>query len=62
MATVNPITYIKESKTELKKVVWPSRTHTIRMTLAVIIVSIIIGAYVAGIDAILAKLTERFVK
>lgn len=56
----NPITYIKESRAELEKVVWISKAETIRLTVVVIAVSLIVGAYIAGLDAILAKLTERF--
>ncbi|MCR4325151.1 MAG: preprotein translocase subunit SecE [Candidatus Curtissbacteria bacterium] len=56
----NPLSYLKESKAELEKVVWPTRPETLRLTLVVIVVSVIVGAYVSGIDAILAKLTEKF--
>lgn len=56
----NPLTYVKESKAELDKVIWPTRKETIRLTIVVAIVSVIVGAYVSGLDAIMAKLTERF--
>lgn len=59
---LNPLTYIKESKAELDKVIWPTRTETVRLTLVVIIVSVVIGAYISGIDALLAKITEQFIK
>lgn len=41
---------------ELKKVSWPSKKQTIRLTLVVIIVSLIIGFYIGIIDILLAKL------
>ena len=56
----NPLTYLKESKAELEKVVWPSRMETLRLTVVVIIISIVVGAYVAGLDAIFAKIAESF--
>lgn len=56
----NPLTYVKESKQELEKVVWPSRDQTIRFTVVVIIASLIVGAYVAGLDAMFTKIAERF--
>lgn len=59
---LNPITYVKESKAELAKVVWPTRGQTVRLTLVVIAGSLVIGAYLAGLDAILAKITERFLR
>lgn len=57
---LNPITYIKESKSELGKVIWPSRSETIRYTIIVAIVSVIVGVYMAGLDAIFAKLAETY--
>lgn len=59
---LNPITYLKESKAELTKVIWPTRGQTVRLTVVVIAGSLVIGAYLAGLDAILAKLTERFLR
>jgi preprotein translocase, SecE subunit, bacterial len=35
--------FVKESRTEVRKVVWPTRTETIRGTLAVLAVVILIG-------------------
>lgn len=43
---------------ELKKVSWPTRSETIRLTLVVIIISLIIGLYVGIIDILLAKALE----
>jgi preprotein translocase subunit SecE len=47
---------------ELKKVTWPSRQETIRLTTIVIIVSLIIGLYVGIIDVLLAKGLEFVTK
>ena len=58
----NPLTYIKESRAEFAKVVWPSRQETMRLSVLVLIVSVIVGAYIAGLDAILTKLVERFLR
>lgn len=58
----NPITYVKEAKAEFDKVIWPSRLQTLKLTVIVTIGSLIIGAYIAGIDSILTKLTETFLR
>ena len=58
----NPFAYVKESKAELDKVVWPTRTETLRLTILVLLVSVLVGAYISGIDAILARLTEEFLR
>ena len=47
---------------ELKKVTWPTRVETIRLTTIVIIVSLIIGLYVGIIDILLAKGLEIITK
>lgn len=52
------ITFLQEVKEELNKVVWPSREQTIKMTLIVIIVTVIVGAFIGGIDYLLAQLTQ----
>lgn len=47
---------------ELKKVSWPSRKETIRLTSIVIAISLIIGLYIGIIDILLAKGLEAFTK
>jgi preprotein translocase subunit SecE len=44
------IFFIKETKIELLKVVWPSRNETLKMTLIIIIAVIIIGIFLWLID------------
>ncbi|MCA9371731.1 preprotein translocase subunit SecE [Candidatus Woesebacteria bacterium] len=39
---------------ELKKVTWPTREETIRLTGVVIVISLIIGFYIGIIDFLLA--------
>lgn len=53
-----PIAFIQQTYDELKKVVWPTREELIRLTGIVIIISIIVGLYIGGIDYVLTKLTE----
>lgn len=47
---------------ELKKVSWPTRQETFRLTVIVLLISLIIGAYVGIIDILLAKLLETLTK
>jgi preprotein translocase subunit SecE len=58
----NPITYIKESRAELAKVIWPTRQETIRMTTVVIVILVIVGGYIAGLDALFASIVARFLR
>ena len=61
MATT-PVIFLKEVRDELKKVVWPTRDEIIRLTAVVIIVSVIVGIYLGGIDLILTRLLALIVK
>jgi preprotein translocase subunit SecE len=47
--------YFKESKNELSKVTWPTKKQTIEMTIAVIIVVLVVGFYLGGLDFLLTK-------
>ena len=56
---VSPLRYLKEVRTELTKVSWPSRATTINMTLLVITVSLILGTYLGAVDYLLGLLLTR---
>lgn len=57
-----PLTFLKETRDELKKVVWPTRNEVIRLTFIVITISMVVGIYVGSVDYILTKITEVIVK
>jgi preprotein translocase subunit SecE len=46
-------TYVTESWAELLKVAWPTRRTVVNLTLIVIAVSAVVGAYIAILDLIL---------
>ena len=58
----NPLAYLKESKAEFSKVIWPNRQETLRLTLVVLFISLVVGAYIAGLDAIFTIIVEKFLK
>jgi len=60
MAT--PITFLKEVREELKKVVWPGREEVIRLTGVVILVSLVVGIFLGGLDFVFTKATEVIIK
>ncbi len=49
------IEYLKETKTELKHVIWPTRSQTIYYTLFVVILSVIVAYYLGVFDFIFSK-------
>lgn len=55
----NPIfDFLREVKVELEKVVWPSRQQTIKLTIIVIIVTILVGFFIGGVDFLLQRITN----
>jgi len=53
--TITTPGFTKEVLDELKKVSWPSKKTTTRLTMVVVLISLIIGIYVGIIDVLLAK-------
>ncbi len=45
--------FIKESRTELRKVIWPSSNETVRTTIAVLVMIIILGLFLWGFDSLI---------
>jgi preprotein translocase subunit SecE len=50
--------YFSDVRSELALVVWPSPKSVIKLTLTVILISALIGAYVGGLDAGFLKLLD----
>ena len=59
MATT-PVIFLKEVQEELKKVVWPTKDEVLRLTFVVMLISLIVGLFLGGIDLILTKITQVF--
>lgn len=57
-----PTTFLKEVKEELKKVTWPKRDEIVRLTFVVVVISIIVGLYIGGLDYIFTKVMETIIK
>ena len=53
--------YFKETKTELKHVIWPSKSQTFYYTLIVIVLSFIIAYYLGIFDFIFSKGLEKII-
>ena len=59
---INPVTFLVQTQDELKKVTWPTQKEVVRLTAAVILVSLIVGLYIGGIDFILTQITTYLIK
>ena len=57
-----PIRFISEVRSELTRVVWPTRTEVIRLTAAVIFISVLVGGFIGSLDYLLTTLTSYLIR
>lgn len=55
------INYLKESRSELTKVSWPSRDDVIKLTTVVVVVCFATAAYLGLLDSVFTKLTQLLI-
>ena len=53
--------FLKESRQELKRVNWPSRQETIRLTLIVVGMSLVVAMFLGIIDFGLAEVLKKVI-
>lgn len=56
------IDFLVGVKVELTRVVWPTPKTTLRLTVIVILVTIIVGFFIGAIDYILTELLARLLQ
>ena len=55
------VTFLKEVRLETKKVNWPSRKETIKYTLIIVGVSLVVAAFLGGLDFIFTTIINKFI-
>jgi len=58
----SPAVFFREVKSELAKVIWPTKQEVIRLTIIVVAISLVIGIYIGGLDFLFTKLTDLLIK
>ena len=56
---VSPILFLQEVVGELRKSVWPSKEETARLTAIVIVLAVVVGFFLGGLDRMFAELFNR---
>ncbi|MCF6344708.1 MAG: preprotein translocase subunit SecE [Devosiaceae bacterium] len=54
MARTNPLTFLQQVRTELKKVVWPSRNETLVSTIMVLIMVLLASLFFMFADQLIS--------
>lgn len=57
----NIITFVKESRDELKKVTWPDRDEVTSFTVVVIVSVIVISIFLWLVDTVLMSIVKRVI-
>jgi preprotein translocase subunit SecE len=52
---------LKDVGSEIRKITWPTRRETIKYTLIVIGISVVVAMFLGGFDFIFVRLMERFI-
>lgn len=55
------INYLSQSRSELAKVVWPSRRQATRLTIAVVIFSLVLGAFIGAMDYVFTIVLQKLI-
>jgi preprotein translocase subunit SecE len=59
---ITPVLFLRQTYDELKQVVWPTRKEIFRLTSIVIIISVIMGLYIGGLDWIFTQAIQLVLK
>jgi preprotein translocase subunit SecE len=55
------VVFLQETYQELRKSVWPSREETARLTMVVVVLAIVAGFFLGGLDRVFAELFSRVI-
>ena len=59
---MNPVTFLRQTISELKQVSWPTRAETTRLTVIVIVMSLATALYVGRLDYSFTNLLKLIIK
>ncbi len=54
------VTFVKEAKIELSKVTWLTKQQTLRYTLLVIVISLVVAAFLGTLDYFFGNMVEKY--
>ncbi len=53
--------YLKQTKTEVKKINWPTRDQAIRYSLVVIAISLVVAFFLGGLDFVFSSILKAVI-
>ena len=58
MAKTTPGEFLRQVRTEVSKVVWPSRAETVQTAIMVLIMTVILAFFFLGVDAVFNSIVQ----
>jgi len=58
VAKTSPVEFIRQVQAETKKVVWPSRRETVMTAVMVVLMTLLLGIFFFGVDAIFSRIVR----
>jgi preprotein translocase subunit SecE len=58
MAKTSPGEFVRQVRTEIGKVVWPTRKETVQTAIMVLIMTVILAIFFLGVDAVFAAIVK----
>ncbi|TAK89677.1 preprotein translocase subunit SecE [Patescibacteria group bacterium] len=55
------VTYVQQSWTELRKVVWPSRPSAVRLTIIVVVFALTLAVFIGVVDYIFGQILKQII-
>lgn len=53
--------FLEEARQEFKRINWPGTSETIRMTAVVVTMSVIVAAFLGGVDYVLLYILNNYI-
>ncbi|PJA37579.1 preprotein translocase subunit SecE, partial [candidate division WWE3 bacterium CG_4_9_14_3_um_filter_43_9] len=54
------VNYLAESRVELGKVSWPSRATLVRLTVVVLVISVVVAGFISFFDYLFSQVLDLF--
>jgi preprotein translocase subunit SecE len=56
-----PAQFVRQVKQEISKITWPTRSETMRGTIVVIVVSLLLAVFLISVDSVLAWIMRMII-
>ena len=62
LGAFSPLSFLKEVKLELSKVVWPTKKEAVKLTAIVIGVSLMVGLFIGALDFLFTNIMTVIIR